>query len=959
MKKCFKIFWCILLVVYSTKAQNPLHKRFALESGIPLGAIFDLHQAKNGFIYLATEEGLLRFDGKKTFLFSAKDVYRKSVTNILEADDGTLFVQNFGGQFFKLPPESDSLEYIDKIETQGVFKYATLTRNNNIVFIAPNFIGCYNYKINRVTKVPLKTLQYYQSSARKGKNDLTLIDLKYKTVFAKHYNNQLKYNFKKNTTLFFHAQFNYKNLLLSKLYPFTIEHLLSNDTICLKEINKEAIINHITIVDNKFLAVLTTNGAYIYDKSYKLIYHWFAKESISGMIKDSQNNYWLSTLNNSLILIAQPNTKHYLLNKSFTTINFKGDKFIAGTTDNEIYEWDGDNKTKLIFKDSVTHGVRALLYNKQAEELIFSNQFFHRLGSNINLNNKLSVNSITQVSPNGYLIAEGSTVSFYNISEKDSLFKSFKINSSEIFGNRFSLSKNIYRSSVAKLINGNEVIAATTSGLISFEAGVEKNILFGNKKINAVSIENISSDSLLIATQNQGVLLYTKKRISSFLPITSFKYPEIYKMKLYENKIFIVNYYGCDVYDYNKKLITSYAISDGIYGCDLLDFVVKDNVTYVANLQGVFKLNYTEVAKNNSPPKIIINYFKINNKKVNKFTNHQLPYQTYVLDIEFSAIDFKGLSTTKVYYRINDGDWIETTENRILLTSLGPNDYNLQIKAINEKGLETLYPAQIKFTINNPFYKTWYFIGGISVLLIGIIVTLFMVRLKSSQSRNKILAEKIELQKSLYKSNLASIKSQMNPHFIFNALNTIQSFIYLNEKEAASQYLVNFSELTRLILEMSNKEKVHLSEEIKAIELYLKLEKMRFEDSFKYSINYTSNINKGVLFPSMLIQPYVENAIKHGLLHKKGEKILELNFSSEKNVLTVEIIDNGIGIEASKEINKQRNKNHTSFATQANQKRFELLNESFELSIGVEIINLYNTNNQPAGTKVLLKIPIS
>lgn len=242
-------------------------------------------------------------------------------------------------------------------------------------------------------------------------------------------------------------------------------------------------------------------------------------------------------------------------------------------------------------------------------------------------------------------------------------------------------------------------------------------------------------------------------------------------------------------------------------------------------------------------------------------------------------------------------------------------------------------------------------------MLFGITFSVFKYRIKNIEQKNKLLNEKIKIEKELHQSTLASIKSQMNPHFIFNALNTIQSYIYLNDKKAASNYLVNFSELTRHILEMSSKDKISLQEEIRALELYLNLEKMRFEDDFSFELTLLNITSEQIMIPSMLIQPYVENAVKHGLLHKKGMKILKITFKEEANNLIVTVYDNGIGIEKSKEINAQRHKQHHSFATNANQKRFELLNKNSTGNIGVAVNNLKNDNSHSLGTEIQLTIP--
>ena len=335
----------------------------------------------------------------------------------------------------------------------------------------------------------------------------------------------------------------------------------------------------------------------------------------------------------------------------------------------------------------------------------------------------------------------------------------------------------------------------------------------------------------------------------------------------------------------------------------------------------------------------------------------KLQHDQNSLKFNFSTIDYKALGTCHTSYSINGKKWQTSADNTIDLSEMSAGYYAIKVIASTDKYSQSK-PLTIEFEIVPPFYKTWWFTFFVGVLLTFLGVMLFKIRVKQIQAKNKILQEKLDLEKRLQESSLAAIKSQMNPHFLFNALNTIQSFIYTNEKAAASSYLVDFSELTRKILEMSNKIQVLLSEEIEALRLYLKLEKMRFEDDFSFTIDISKLQNLAFKIPSMLIQPYVENAIKHGLLHKKGPKILEIIFEMKDNTLIVSIQDNGIGREASKKINEKKVRQHESFATAANEKRFALLNELSLAKIGVEFMDLKDINGLPIGTKVLLSIPL-
>jgi LytS/YehU family sensor histidine kinase len=218
------------------------------------------------------------------------------------------------------------------------------------------------------------------------------------------------------------------------------------------------------------------------------------------------------------------------------------------------------------------------------------------------------------------------------------------------------------------------------------------------------------------------------------------------------------------------------------------------------------------------------------------------------------------------------------------------------------------------------------------------------------------------ISKKLVLSQLEALRSQMNPHFIFNALNSIQEYIVFNNKELASSYLIKFSRLIRIYLEHSQQNEIVLKEEISALKIYLELEKVRFEDVLDYDLQIDESLSlEQIKIPSLFIQPYVENAIKHGLLHKLNDRMLKVTFRRGNNegYLICTIEDNGIGRSASLEINKNKTVQHQSFATSANEKRLELINLDRAEKIVVEIVDLYSNNNESKGTKVIIKIPLN
>jgi hypothetical protein len=248
----------------------------------------------------------------------------------------------------------------------------------------------------------------------------------------------------------------------------------------------------------------------------------------------------------------------------------------------------------------------------------------------------------------------------------------------------------------------------------------------------------------------------------------------------------------------------------------------------------------------------------------------------------------------------------------------------------------------------------------VSVLMIGY---LLFKRYKTNQ-KNELLRVSLEetektlkAEKKAAESELKALKSQMNPHFIFNALNSIQEQFMFGDKLLANEQMGNFTTLTRQILTVSGKKQIPLATEIDLLTKYLELEKMRFDSDFTYHIEIAENIDDEYTeLPPMLIQPFVENSIKHGLLHKKGHKELLLSFAlnQDETFLICTIRDNGIGREQSKVI-QQKNK-HNSFSTSSIAQRLELLYGGTTTENLLQYKDLKDENGNPTGTVAILQI---
>ncbi|HVX28760.1 MAG TPA: histidine kinase, partial [Parafilimonas sp.] len=236
-------------------------------------------------------------------------------------------------------------------------------------------------------------------------------------------------------------------------------------------------------------------------------------------------------------------------------------------------------------------------------------------------------------------------------------------------------------------------------------------------------------------------------------------------------------------------------------------------------------------------------------------------------------------------------------------------------------------------------------------------------RLKTELAKEKAEQEKkeAEFQRNLADVSLTALRSQMNPHFIFNCLNSIKLYTAQNDTAAASEYLTKFSKLIRLVMENSRNDKIPLASELNALQLYIEMEAMRFKQKLKYNIHVDENAETDYIeIPPLLLQPYVENAIWHGLMHKEeGGKIdVGVSMTKDNSLLQITISDNGIGRAKSAELRSKTATKHKSYGMKVTSERIALINQIYKTGADVKVNDLFDEAGNAAGTKVTIQIPV-
>lgn len=332
--------------------------------------------------------------------------------------------------------------------------------------------------------------------------------------------------------------------------------------------------------------------------------------------------------------------------------------------------------------------------------------------------------------------------------------------------------------------------------------------------------------------------------------------------------------------------------------------------------------------------------------------NVHLNYNENYLRFLFGAPKLPLLSSHLQYrYRMrpSDPEWIMSDgAMEAVYTNISPGAYRFELEARWPNG-DWSSTDSVKLRIIPPWYKTWWFYTLLVVLISAIVYGVFRYRTHQ-------VNERIRLENAVLANERIALRLQMNPHFLFNALESIGSFVLKNDPKSTLKYLNSFTKLMRLTLEAGTDKDHPVESELSLLQSYVLLEQLRFSHKFDVTFDVDDAIDYDIAIPPMLVQPHVENAVIHGLRdleHRRG--MLSIRFQRLDDSLKVEIEDNGVG----RSYNRNRpRREHRSMALDINRKRIELLSKSFHRTFSLNIVDLYNAAGEAAGTKVIITLPI-
>ncbi len=452
------------------------------------------------------------------------------------------------------------------------------------------------------------------------------------------------------------------------------------------------------------------------------------------------------------------------------------------------------------------------------------------------------------------------------------------------------------------------------------------------------------SNKLLLFNKQNGL---TDQYVCGIIPIDSSRY-------------WLSTFEGLSYFDFDEQSFYNYGVEDGFTHSEFNRFSFlksKDGTNYLGTVNGLNVFETEDIAPSKSSGQIRLGSIKkYYGEEDSLYTIHhnlndqkiQLSPKLTFLELSFYSTDFTELGQSNFYTRLQpyDDDWVYAEEQTVRYRKLPPGKYKLEVKG--QYGSEFL---QLDILSKPSIYRTWWFNLLVLALLTGIIAAIAKYRIDKFRKEEEATRE---INRKFAELELQALQAQLNPHFIFNALGAIQHTIRDKDPKLAEYFLTSFALLMRLFLESSKKKNITLAEEIELITRYVELEQLRFEGRFDFNFEVDDDIDiHSTEIPSLLFQPFVENAINHGLFHKKEQGLLSITIKENAGILHCQIQDNGIGRERSAEIQKKSLNSHKSRATEIVNERLDILQKVEGLKLSIRIEDLVT-----GGTRVVIDIPV-
>jgi hypothetical protein len=667
--------------------------------------------------------------------------------------------------------------------------------------------------------------------------------------------------------------------------------------------------------------------------------------SITSVLKDQEGGYWFSTLENGVFYTINPEIRYWndrlvLRNKNVLKVRIHNTNLIVSSVDGyQIFsefqrQFLPRNEMKTL--DIWINGNNKLILGGYTN-------FNEKIKGGYTFEEDFSENKQLEEARNGFLYINSSIVLEYDKSnKKDTIYSSVKIDNNE-----YQQFKSIVKG------EGNNYYGGSVFGLFQIKnQQIHRMSQLDNRFKNRV-VKLIFNDRLGLIVATRGIGVYFIKNNKIYLHLNR-------KKGLIDDNItdIHIDQYGylyCSSYKglsrvlikYNVPSICNITKHHGLVSNEIESIFSKNDELWLGTKNGLANIPFSYLKNIQKTAPLVFESIVVNDKEENpkeaSFDEGKLNFK-----LNFRSLEYRNFGHQKFRYRFSKNEkWNYTDKSTIVLTQPQSGEYILEVSQLGLNGNWEVPQELIQFSILPPFYKQWYFITVIFVIILIVIVVFYRRRLKNVN--NKFI-----LQKRVNELEQKALSAQMNPHFIFNSLNSIQSFLLYQENDKAEKYLLKFSKLIRATLANSRETFITIEQEIDLLKNYVELEQMRFQNRFDFEIETSDNLSH-ILIPPMLIQPFVENAILHGLSKRAENGLLQISFTKLETFIQVRVSDNGVGLNH-KKTNTQTG--HRSFGSDITKERMAIYEKNFNKSFRWEM-NVNSEDKEFPGVEVIIEIPIN
>ena len=956
-------FFLLFSGSFSLLSQFEPLKNFSVKDGLPSGVVYDCLQDKQGFMWFATAAGLARFDGTNFKVFTTENwLTNNEVLQIALDKDGSIWIFPFGATACIYDPVSQKLynekNYSELKKVKNLF-YQLLIRNSAAGLVGFSIGETFFFENKKIKRIDTKNVKDIWPVSKDSMLFFFVDNKCYLLTDGKR--SGINFSYPQTGIVFSRSPdwgrwkifINASTTTKLSLYHYTNDGLIKQRAAFVSKYS----INNVNKYDSK-IYVTTTNGVHVTDTLLTPLEYIFSGKNISKAFVDKSGNEWLCSISGEGVYMRLKNeVKQYditsgLPNNSITSVKMThNDLLLCGDGDGNIYTIDLSKKsTSASILRKLPEAVRGIE--------LYENSFIAYSNYKLLIKNKIiheNVEAIKSIMPdtNGnLLIGSHATLGLYDSVKK----KTVRLT----FGEPTRFVTLCYAQD--KLYYGND------KGLFKIEnLSPYREITINNasetlkKPINHLC--STKDGILWVATNTDGIVAIRNDKIigrynvSSISPITSNICKKIYPDEDNQS-IWVATNKGVNRIKYAfqgdslRVFITAITSSEGLNDDDVNDICVKNDQVFAATIKGLCIFN-ASLSRREIP--VVITDVSIKDYSSPDTAawlqkDYNLRHWQNNISISYAGICYTCDKKINYQYRLvhnnDDTTWKTTTATTVEFGELVAGDYFFQVRS------DAANMKEIHFYIQPPFWRTtWFYV----LLIIGLAgLFFFSVRFIAGRIRKNEL-EKTAVNKKFAELEFQALQAQMNPHFVFNAMNTLQNYILKNESENASEYLAKFARLMRLFLDASRNKFIELGNEIELLQNYMELEQARLEHNFQYQVTIEPGIEMDTKIPSVIIQPFVENSILHGLRHRNDTNgLLKISFTLRDSALECRVQDNGIGRLEAGLINKRKDKQYKSQGIKIIDEKIQTLKEINNIDIRVYIEDNRDEGGQASGTTVII-----